>query len=218
MTQRNFEEWLTDVEILKERTNKRILQLNVSKAPGPDGLHPRLLKESSQQLAGPLEVIFQLSIRQGEVPSGWTKEEITAIHKKGSRRLADTYRPVSLTCIICKIIKSLIRETIIDHMRSNRLFSKYQSGFINRRSTIPQLLSLGHRQENKVPKLYLYSRKEDGSLEKVQLEQTEVEKDIRVYVDQELNFKEQITSKSNKANSTMGFIRRTIDQLDSTAA
>ena len=37
-----------------------------------------------------------------------------------------------------------------------------------------KVLSLGHRQENEVPKLYLYSRKEDGSLENVRLEQTEV--------------------------------------------
>ena len=69
-------------------------------------------------------------------------------------------------------------------------------------------------QEQEIPNLYLYSRKEDGSLEKVQLEQTEVEKDIGVYVDQKLSFQEQITNKTNKANSTMGIIRRTFDHLD----
>ena len=125
MTQRNFKEWLTSMEISKERIKKKILQLKVSKAPGPDGLHPRLLKELAQQLATPLEVIFQLSHSQGKVPSDWTKGEITAIHKKGSRRSVGNYRPVSLTCIICKIMESLIRETIIDHMRSNKLFGKY---------------------------------------------------------------------------------------------
>ena len=59
---------------------------------------------------------------------------------------------------------------------------------------------MGNRDEQDIPNLYLYSRKEDGSLEKVQLEQTEVEKDIGVYVDQKLSFQEQITNKTNKAN------------------
>ena len=77
-----------------------------------------------------------------------------------------------------------------------------------------KVLSMGHRQEQEIPNLYLYSRKEDGSLEKVQLEQTEVEKDIRVYVDQKLSVHEQITNKTNKANSTMGIIRRTFHHLD----
>ena len=57
-------------------------------------------------------------------------------------------------------------------------------------------ISLWRRQENEAPKFFLYCRKKDGSLEKVQLEQMDVEKDIGVYVDQELNFKEQITIKN----------------------
>ena len=73
-TQRNLKEWLTDMEISKKRIKKSILQLKVSKAPGPDGLHPRLLKELAQQLARPFEV-FQLSLRQGKVPSDCTKEK-----------------------------------------------------------------------------------------------------------------------------------------------
>ena len=65
-----------------------------------------------------------------------------------------------------------------------------------------------------IPTLYLYTRKEDGRLEKVGLENTEVEKDIGVYVDKNLNFQEQITNKTNKANQIMGIIRRTFDHLD----
>ena len=56
--------------------------------------------------------------------------------------------------------------------------------------------------------------KEDGRLEKVDLENTEVEKDIGVYVDKNLNFQEQITNKTKQANQIMGIIRRTFDHLD----
>ena len=123
-----------------EKIKKKILQFKISKAPGPDGLHPRLLKELAQQISQPLETIFQLSLKEGKVPTDWEQGEITAIHKKGSRRTAGNYRPVSPTCILCKIMESLLRETIIDHMCENSLFSKYQYGFINRRSTTLQLL------------------------------------------------------------------------------
>ena len=67
-----------------------------------------------------------------------------------------------------------------------------------------KVLPLGHWQEHKIPNLSLYSRKEDGSMKKVQLEQT----------DQKLSSPKQIINKINKANSTMGIIRRTFDYLD----
>ena len=96
----------------------------------------------------------------------------------------------------------------------DRIFYWSDTWLMKFQPTKCKVLSLGHRQEQEIPNLYLYSRKEDGSLEKVQLEQTEVEKDIGVYVDQKLSFQEQITNKTNKANSTMGIIRRTFDHLD----
>ena len=37
-------------------------------------------------------------------------------------------------------MEALVREDIITHMRENKLFSKYQYGFINKRSTTLQLL------------------------------------------------------------------------------
>ena len=140
MTQRNFKEWLTNINISKEKIKKKLLELKISKAPGPDGLHPRLLKELAAQLSEPLELIFQLSFKQGKVPNDWKQGEITAIHKKGNMRTAGNYRPVSLTCILYKIMEALVREDIITHMRENKLFSKYQYGFINKRSTTLQLL------------------------------------------------------------------------------
>ena len=96
----------------------------------------------------------------------------------------------------------------------DRIFYWSDTWLMKFQPTKRKVLSMGHRQEQELPNLYLHSRKEDGSLEKVQLEQTEVEKDIGVYVDQKRSFQEQIINKTNKANSTMGIIRRTFDHLD----
>ena len=36
----------------------------------------------------------------------------------------NNYRPVSLTCIICKILESIIRDSIMEHFTANKLFTK----------------------------------------------------------------------------------------------
>ena len=47
---------LTSFEIHEEEVLKRQLALNPNKACGPDGFHPRLLKELATVLAGPMTV------------------------------------------------------------------------------------------------------------------------------------------------------------------
>ena len=42
--------------------------------------------------------------------------------------------------LVCKILESIIRENIVEHMRSNKLFSDKQFGFISGRSTVLQLI------------------------------------------------------------------------------
>ena len=69
------------------------------------------------------------------------KGRITTLFKKGSKRLASNYRPVSLTPIVCKCIEKLVREHIIGYMK-NKFFSKKQYGFINGHSTTLQLLTV----------------------------------------------------------------------------
>jgi len=52
------------------------------------------------------------------------------------------YRPISLTCVICKIMESIIRDSIIQYFFANRFFSDKQYGFIKGRSTTLQLLRI----------------------------------------------------------------------------
>ena len=52
------------------------------------------------------------------------------------------YRPVSITSIICKVMETLIRDQIVEHMEVNNVFSNKQYGFISGRSTSLQLLTV----------------------------------------------------------------------------
>ena len=59
---------------------------------GPDGIHPRVLKELVDVTARSLSVIYQRSCKSGEVPTDWKLASITPIYKKGVRKDSENYR------------------------------------------------------------------------------------------------------------------------------
>ena len=75
-----------------------------------------------------------------KLPTIWKRANVSPIFKKGNRQLASNYRPVSLTCILCKLQESMLKDDIIAHMNANGLMSNKQFGFRSGRSTILQLL------------------------------------------------------------------------------
>ena len=81
--------------------------IKVNKASGPDNLQARLLQEVALEISPALTVIFQASLEQGALPNIWKSAEVVPIYKKGSRSDPGNYRPVSLTCICCKILNIL---------------------------------------------------------------------------------------------------------------
>ena len=122
--------------------NKLLKELNTTKSPGPDQVHPKVLYELTDIIDKPLCTIFNSSFKTGTVPEGWRIGQITALFKKGSKNSASNYRPVSLTSIICKLMEKLIRKRIIQHMDKFDLFSIRQFGFMGGRSTTLQLLKV----------------------------------------------------------------------------
>ena len=66
---------------------------------------------------------------------------VSPIFKKGARNKAENYRPISLTSIVCKLMESFAKDSIMTHMRAENFLSSKQYGFINGRSTTTQFLS-----------------------------------------------------------------------------
>ena len=93
-------------------------------------IHPRILKELRNEIALPLKIIFQCSIDTKVLPMDWRSGHISPIYKKGKKCNVNNYRPVSLTCIVCKILESIIRDDILKYFFTNNLFSNRQYGFI----------------------------------------------------------------------------------------
>ena len=117
-----------------------LLNVNPNKSPGPDGIHPKALKELAEILAKPLTIIFNTSIQTGIVPDLWKIGNIIALFKKGDKSDPGNYRPVSLTSVVGKLMEKIVRKVIVNHMIKNDLYSKKQFGFISGRSTTLQLL------------------------------------------------------------------------------
>eukprot|EP00061_Rhincodon_typus_P012507 g38282.t1 len=71
------------VAITKEKLLERLKGLKVYKTPGPDGPHPRVLKEIAEVIVEALVVIFQESLESRRVPQEWKFANVTPLFKKG---------------------------------------------------------------------------------------------------------------------------------------
>lgn len=116
--------------------------LKTNKAPGPDQISPWILKELADSIAMPLTLLFSYSLRCGVVPDEWKRASVSPIFKKGDKSEAGNYRPVSLTSVVCKILETVVRDHLVNHMKRNLLFSNQQYGFLKGKSTTMQLLNV----------------------------------------------------------------------------
>ena len=133
---------VADMRVTPLAVEEKLKKLDASKAQGPDGLPPWVFKELAKELSIPLSELFNKSLEQNTIPTDWKRADVTAIFKKGSRSEPGNYRPVSLTCIACKILESFVRDAIVSHMNDNDLYVKCQHGFRNKRSCTTQLIEV----------------------------------------------------------------------------
>ena len=131
---------MTDITITKDQMEKELKSLNEYKSPGPDKVHPKIIKEMAQELALPLKILFDRTLEEGRIPQKWKTAEVIPIFKKGAKNQPGNYRPVSLTSIICKVFETFIRDAMYSHFIQNNLLSSDQYGFCKGRSCTSQLL------------------------------------------------------------------------------
>ena len=116
--------------------------LNPSKASGPDSIKPIVLKNLSNKIALFLSVLYKKSLDSGQVLHDWTKTCVTPIFKKGDKSDPINYRPISLTCILCKVMEHIVASNLSRHFEQNDILYDLQHGFRERRSCETQLIQL----------------------------------------------------------------------------
>ena len=98
----------------------------------------------SSEIAPSLSLIYQASLEQSVLPQDWKNALVAPIFKKGSRAHPSNYRPISLTCIVCKILEHIISTSIYQHLEENHIICRQQHGFRKRRSCETQLIATVH--------------------------------------------------------------------------
>ena len=65
---------------------------------------------------------------------------MTPIFKKEAKGDPANYRPVSLTSVCCKVMESIIRDSMVEHLTKYQLIRPSQHGVVNAISTQTNML------------------------------------------------------------------------------
>ena len=134
---------------------KQLQSLDKSKGAGPDGLSPGLLRFLASYIYQPLSLIFQYSLDTGQVPREWRHANVIPVYKNGSRTDPLNYRPISMTCIVSKILEHVICHDVNSFLDSHNVLVDCQHGFRKGYGCETQLLTtiteLTQSYDSKVP-------------------------------------------------------------------
>ena len=78
-------EGLGQLVVTPEVVASQISNMKENKSPGVDGISPKILKETVEQISTPLVYVFNMTLQEGIVPLDWKEANIIPLFKKGSR-------------------------------------------------------------------------------------------------------------------------------------
>ena len=98
-------------------------------------------------------LVFTQLLSVSEVPDDWKRAVVVPVFKKGAA-VSDisNYRPISLTCIVSKIMERIISRQIFDHLLVNNLLHREQYGFF--RGRLQSAYRRGHTVETALIKIF----------------------------------------------------------------
>ena len=113
---------------------KKLKFFNIYEAGGLDTIHPKLLKalKEDADFVNSLKILLKNCLQKGDLPTTWKKAAVYDMFRKSKKSDLHNYRPVSLTCIICKILEKIIRHHLTSFFIN--IISIHQHGFINKQT------------------------------------------------------------------------------------
>ena len=73
---------LGQLVVTPEVVTSKINNMKENKSPGVDGISPKILKETLEQISTPLAHVFNMSLQEGIVPLEWKEANIIPLFKK----------------------------------------------------------------------------------------------------------------------------------------
>jgi hypothetical protein len=131
---------LSDINFSIDDVYRILRRMKPKTSKGPDGYSAVFLKSLASSIAFPLTILFSESFCTGTIPSVWKQALVIPSFKKGLASDPNNYRPISLTCICCKVMESVIKEQVLSFLLKHNKITKQQHGFLARHSTCTELL------------------------------------------------------------------------------
>ena len=119
---------------------KCLSELKTDSSPGPDGIHPLLLKNCATSISKPLFLLFCSSLRTGIFPSQWKDANVVPLHKGGCQSSPDNYRPVCLLSSIGKVFEKIVSRFLTNFLSDTNFIHQSQHGFVKGKSCLTNLL------------------------------------------------------------------------------
>lgn len=131
---------ITASEILKS-----IGSLKDSNACGVDGISNIVIKRIAFFLVDVLAHLFNNSIYSGVFPDELKCADVMPLFKKGAIDEMTNYRPISLLPSISKVFEKIVKERVVNYLKTINFFSSVQFGFQKGKSTEDALLEFCSR-------------------------------------------------------------------------
>ena len=106
------------------------MNLDLSKASGPDFSPVVVLKNCEPELSYLLSQLFSKCLKDSCFPDCWKVSSVVPVFKNAwERSAAKNYCPVSLLSVVSKVFEKLVNNRIVNHLEKCGLFSDFQYGF-----------------------------------------------------------------------------------------
>ena len=128
---------LVNYDFSENKVLSIISYLDEKKSCGPDKLPASLFKKTPV-LSKSISHLSKAIKDKCKFPDAWKTGKIKPIYKKGDKSLCNNYRPITLLCILSKILEKCIIDSLIPYVAN--LIHQSQHGFHKKKSTISQLL------------------------------------------------------------------------------
>ncbi len=94
----------------------------------------------SDHIAPLITHLFQQSYSTGKLPPDWSNAFVTSIFKKWDKSDSGNYRPISLTCILCKVMEHVVLSLLWRHLHQLKIILTFQHCFQSGLSCETQLI------------------------------------------------------------------------------
>ena len=103
---------------------KVIMNLDSSKASGPDCIPVVVVKSCEPELSYILAKLFNMCLKQSCFPDCWKDSLVVSLFKNvGERSTAKNYSPVGLLFVVSKVLEKLVNNPIVDYLEKCSLTS-----------------------------------------------------------------------------------------------